>query len=68
MTNAVQVIDEKESQDDEEDEEEEEEEVSCPAPALFAVSTRGQTALVFFYLCPLITLRFPCSAPGTYHS
>jgi hypothetical protein len=31
MTNAVQVIDEKESQDDEEDEEEEEEEVSCTA-------------------------------------
>jgi hypothetical protein len=45
MTDAVQVIDEKESQDDEEDEEEEEEEVRCLAFSnFFAVLIQGQTA------------------------
>jgi hypothetical protein len=44
MTNAVQVIDEKESQDDEEDEEEEEE-VSCPAFLIYSLFRRKDKRL-----------------------
>jgi hypothetical protein len=62
MTNAVQVIDEKESQDDEEDEEEEEE-VSCPAFSNYSLFWHKDKRLNFFILCPLITLVCPCQVP-----